>query len=216
MGERASTAQRQVRAADRPGEQAVAHERDPVPVKAHMTGGVSRHLPDAERQLPASKRLAVRQLVVRRRGLLDAEPEEQRVLRRVVVQRAICGMEIDGSCCLTLDGRNATYVIDVRMREPDRAHGPAERFCRTQQALPFLTRVDEHRVAGCVVDQDVRVLLKGPNGEGADDHAIALIARPPDQAPEPRPSAGSGTRQARGARAIVRPRAPPCTPFRPP
>ena len=57
-------------------------------------------------------------------------------------------------------GRDHSDVIHVRVREPDRLEGRARPADDFQQPITFIPRIDEDRLAGCLVDDEIRVLLQ--------------------------------------------------------
>ena len=158
----------QVGPPDRSREQGVAHEGDTVPDEGDTPRTVTRDALHVERQAADGEPVAIGQpMIWRGRGRRpNAQPGA--LLRRGVVERAVGGMQVDRHPRLGDDALHSQDMIEMGVGEPDGSQGQALGIDPAEKEVGCFTGIDDDRVPGAGVRQDVAVLGEGAVGETDD------------------------------------------------
>src|SRR5207237_4004427 len=156
--QRLEVASRQVGPSDRALEQHVPTERHALSFEhdasRRVTGGVAH--PELERAHP--QHLAVRERAIGRRQRAGLHTERDRLCGDVIVQHPVAGVKVDRRSGLGLQPRDADYVIDVGVGQPDRDGLYARRRDLVGDHARFLARVDDRAFTTGLVDDEIAVL----------------------------------------------------------
>ncbi len=157
-------------AADRPGEQHIAHPATPRLglVEHHMARRVARAMPHGEGQRTELQGVAIGQPAVGRERLGGRKAEPLRLLRQGVDPELIARMRADDGHARALRYfRRGARVVDVRVSQPDRAQRHAGLDHRLQQTIHLAAGIGENRLLRGVIPHETGVLGKGGDRENA-------------------------------------------------
>ncbi len=125
---------------------------------------------NAERVAADCHGVPLGQFVIGRGRLFHLQSESSRGIGGIIVQRAVKRMEPDGDGSLSQNPGNAADMIEVRMCKPDGFEYGTFGVDRGQQPIGIVSRVDEHRFPGCLVNDEPAVLLNSADGNATDNH----------------------------------------------
>ena len=132
---------------------------------------MSRRVSHADLHRPHLQPLAVGQLVVRRRGCAEPQTQPLALLREPLIERPVGGMQINRGPRRGGDLGDAEDVVEVRMGEPDRRDAALPPRGLQQEARRLLAGIDQDRVRGRGIVNQVTVLGELSVGDRDDFEA---------------------------------------------
>ena len=112
---------------------------------------------------------------VDRRRRLDAHAEHHTRLHRLLVEKQIVAMQINGHTQRTFGRRHAGDMIDVRVGEQDVADRQFLPLGKRQQAANLIAGIDEHRLARRIAPDDEAVFQELSNRLPLNYHDRSMI-----------------------------------------
>ena len=174
-------AARQIGSADGPCKQRVAD----IQIFAHLAGfsdlktdtarAMSRRVVRARFKPPEGNDLTRLVVNIDRRLRLNLQAEDRSVLDGVVVQKLIVAVQVHRHAESFLRRCDARDVIDVSMRQQDVTNRQPVPLDERQQALDFISRIDDHRFPGFLAADDEAVFHERADGAALDYHGCDMI-----------------------------------------
>ena len=171
----------QVGASNRSSEERVANEQvfagpaARADLKADSTGAVARRVMRRRQAVSERDRLAGLVKTIDGRLRLDAQSEHPSHLDRLIVEKQIVSMQVDGNAQRALGGRHTGNVIDVGMSEQDVLDCELAIGGDCEQRVDFVSRIDQHGVVRRRARHHETVLEERTHRPRLDyDHAVIL------------------------------------------
>lgn len=166
-------AARKIRAADRTGEQHVAHQREPMCAaeEHHVARCVAGAVIDLEDFVAELHALAVLQPAVRFERLGSGKAEARALIRQLVEPEAFVGMwAFDRHAVMRGERLGAGAVVDVAVREEHFFDCHILTRDLTLDDIQVAARIDDGRASGCLANEQRAVLLEWRDGDQGDFH----------------------------------------------
>ena len=171
----------QVGASNRSSEERVANEQvfagpgARADLQAHSTGAVAWRVMRRRQAVSERDRLAGLVKTIDGRLRLDAQSEHPPHLDRLIVEKQIISMQVDGNAQRPFGGRHSGYVIDVGVSEQDVLDRELAIGGNCEQRVDFVSRIDQHGVVRRRAPHHEAVLEERTHRPRLDyDHAVIL------------------------------------------
>jgi len=119
---------------------------------------MARRMSHGELDRSGPQPLSMRERHLGRRRRREAESHPETLLRKLIVERAVAGVQRDGSARGRVDGGDSLDVVQVGVGEPDRAD-PAFALRRGgEKRFGLLAGVDQDRLGAFGIEDEIAVL----------------------------------------------------------